>query len=183
MSTPVFRGTPEQQELAKEIFQIMRLQGSFYSADAPIRQSLKNLADFLSEQRRVDREVIENDIESALQENADVFTREQIGDDIIYITSRIGKYITSREDTRHTFRQRFYEPENPLPVDDISVVFSTSRPVLTSVEPVLISDYWQEQADFATVVILVYYKIDFYSSGGTWIAKISNSNNMTMRLR
>jgi hypothetical protein len=151
MSTPVFRGTPEQQELAKEIFQIMRLQGSFYSADAPIRQSLRNLADFLSEQRHVDREVIENDIESALQENADVFTREEIGDDIIYITSRLGKYLASREDTRHTFRQRFYEPENPLPVDDISVVFSTSRPVLTSVEPVLISDYWQEQAEFATV--------------------------------
>jgi hypothetical protein len=152
MSTPVFRGTSEQQELAKEIFQIMKMQGSFFAADAPIRQSLKNLSDYLATTRKTDQQHIAQEIDAALRENSMVFYRVEDDDEVFYITSRTGTYQPTHEESRHSFRQRFYEPENPLPVDDVSVVFSTSRPVLTSVEPVLISDYWQEQAEFAVPV-------------------------------
>jgi hypothetical protein len=154
MSTTVFHGTPEQQALADEILQIMRLQGSFYPADAPIKQTLTNLADFLSTRHNRDRTVMEQEIDAAVRENLKVthdddkafLSREEIEGEVFYITSRTRTYRSYQEDMSHSFKQRFYEPENPLPVEDISVVVSTSRPVLTSVEPVFISDYWQEQA-------------------------------------
>lgn len=150
MSEPQFTGSTEQQELAEEIFFLMRMQGQFFAADAPIKQTLRHLVDYLAEQRRVDPHTMETEIESALQANAQVFAREEINDEVFYVTSRIGSYQPTMPDTRHSFQERFYEPEKPLPIDDISVVISTSRPALTTVEPVFISDYWQEQAEFAT---------------------------------
>lgn len=151
MSKHVFSGTLEQQELASKIFRIMKLQGSFYSAYTPIRQTLDNLVSFLSEQHNGDLDTLKEHIEAALRENAEIFRRDEENGEIIYTTSRMGVADYTPDDTSHTFKQRLYEPEQPLPVDDISVVISTSRPVLTSVEPAFVSDYWQEQAEFATV--------------------------------
>jgi hypothetical protein len=151
MSKPVFNGTPEQQELADEVFSIMRLQGTFFAATAPIKQTLKNLATFFSEKQNTESCVMEKAIDLALCENYQIFKREEQEDDIIYITSRIGVYEPVQEDVSHSFKQRLYEPEQPLPITDISVVVSTTRPVLTSIEPAFISDYWQEQAEFATI--------------------------------
>lgn len=182
MSTPVFRGTPEQQELADRIFRTMKLQGSFFSANAPIRQSLKNLADFFAKEQDCDTQDMEQQIESALQENTEVFTREIVDDEVIYLTSRMGAYIPYKEDLSHNFAQRFYEPENPLPVDDISVVVSTSRPVLTSVEPVMISDYWQEQAEFAQVPSGKDYGEDdetVYEGGDSYVVSHDDSSDST----
>lgn len=150
MSALVFNGSDEQQQLADEIFQIMRYQGTFCAPGAPIRQTLRNLAHFLSEKYMSDPDTMEMQIDAALRENEQIFTREEVDDEVFYITSRLGGYAPRREDVSHSFQNRLYEPENPLPVDDISVVVSTSRPALTSVEPVFISDYWQEQAEFAT---------------------------------
>ncbi len=150
MSTLVFNGSDEQQQLADEIFQIMRYQGTFCSPGAPIRQALRNLAQFLSEKYTSDPATMEMQIDAALRKNEQVFTREEVDDEVFYVTSRLGRYAPNQEDVSHSFKNRLYEPENPLPVDDISVVVSTSRPALTSVEPVFISDYWQEQAEFAT---------------------------------
>jgi hypothetical protein len=146
MSLPTFKGTPEQQSLAAEVFQIMSMQGAFFAADAPIRQTLANLADFLSRQRKRDHDTMVQEIDAALSENTQVFEREQHDDEIIYATSRMGAVQRSRDDDIHLLKDRLYEPENPLPIDDISVVVSTSRPALTTVEPVFISDYWQVQA-------------------------------------
>lgn len=148
MSAPIFAGTPEQQALASEIFRLMSAQGALFAADAPIKQTLSNLTDFLAAQRKREREAMAHEIDAALRANDQVFARQEDTEthEIIYITSRLGVYPTRREDTSHTFRQRLYEPDEPLPVDDISVVVSTSRPALTTVEPVFISDYWQQQA-------------------------------------
>lgn len=151
MSKHVFNGTLEQQELASKIFRIMKLQGSFYSAYTPIRQTLDNLVTFLSEQQDSDPDILKEHIDAALRENANIFKRDEENGEVIYTTSRVGVVDYPRDDMSHTFKQRLYEPEQPLPVDDISVVISTSRPVLTSVEPAFVSDYWQEQAEFATV--------------------------------
>ncbi len=148
MRTPIFVGTPEQQALASEIFRLMSVQGTLFATDAPIKQTLSNLTDFLATQRKREREAMAREIDAALRVNDQVFFRQEDTEtrEIIYITSRLGVYPTQREDTSHTFKQRLYEPDEPLPVDDIRVVVSTSRPALTTVEPVFISDYWQQQA-------------------------------------
>lgn len=146
MSAPSFKGSADQQALAAEIFRLMATQGALFATDAPIKQTLTNLADFLAAQRQRDREAIAHEIDAALRENEQIFTREERNGEVLYITSRMGAYVPREDDTRHTFKVRLYEPEQPLPIDDISVVVSTSRPALTTVEPVFISDYWQRQA-------------------------------------
>lgn len=151
MTAPTFEGTPEQQSLAEEIFRIMLGQGAFFADAAPIKQTLSNLADFLAAQQQRDRDTMAREIDAALSANAQVFAREQHDEDIIYVTSRNGTFHPYQEDTSHTFKERLYQPDHPLPVDDISVVVSTSRPALTTVEPVFISDYWQEQAGMVPV--------------------------------
>src|SRR5262245_14689474 len=143
---PMFTGNDGQRRLAEQIFRIMRTQGALFAADTPIRQTLGNLTDFFATQRKADPSDVRKEIDDALQENQSVFGREESDGDVIYVISRLGAYRPRQEDTSHMFRHRLYEPDNPLPVDDISVVVTTTRPALTTVEPVFISDYWQQQA-------------------------------------
>jgi hypothetical protein len=146
MSESRFSGSPEQQALAEQIYQIMTTQGRLFAIDAPIRQTLNNLADFFATQRKADRELVANEIDSALRINTGFFIREEQDGDIVYVTSRKGIYQPRSDINTHMFSKRLHDPANPLPVDDISVVVTTTRPALTTVEPVFISDYWQQQA-------------------------------------
>jgi hypothetical protein len=143
---PTFTGNADQRVLAEQIFRIMRTQGALFAADTPIRQTLGNLADYFAAQRKADPSAVRQEIDAALRENQMVFAREERDGDVIYVISRLGAYRPRQEDTSHMFKRRLYEPDNPLPVDDISVVVTTTRPALTTVEPVFISDYWQQQA-------------------------------------
>jgi hypothetical protein len=143
---PVVDGSAKQQDLATQVFKIMTMQAALFAADAPIRQSLANLATYFAGQQGRDAEAVARDIESALEANTALFAREERDGEVLYVTSRNGAYKQRVEDTRHMFRQRLYEPDEPLPIDDISVVVSTTRPALTTVEPVFISNYWQIQA-------------------------------------
>jgi hypothetical protein len=143
---PTFTGNANQRVLAEQIFRIMRTQGALFAADTPIRQTLGNLTDFFAAQRKADPSEVRQEIDAALRENTSVFAREEHDGDVIYVISRLGAYRPRPEDTSHMFKRRLYEPDNPLPVDDISVVVTTTRPALTTVEPVFISDYWQQQA-------------------------------------
>lgn len=133
------------QKLADEIYQLMVAQGALFALDAPIRQSLTNLAEFLAPRYKRDQAAMAEAIDAALS-NDSRFTREVVGDEVRFVTSRRGAYVARDEVDTHSFKQRLHEPENPLPIDDISVVVSTSRPAITTVEPVYISDYWQIQA-------------------------------------
>jgi hypothetical protein len=148
---PTFTGNADQRALAEQIFQIMRTQGALFATDAPIRQTLGNLADFFAAQRKADPSSVRQEIERALRQNDAIFGREERDDDVIYVISRLGAYRPRSEDSSHMFKRRLYEPDNPLPVDDISVVVTTTRPALTTVEPVFISDYWQQQAGVAPI--------------------------------
>ena len=148
---PNFTGNAEQKALAAQIFQLMSSQGAFFASDSPIKQSLANLADFIAVQRKADRTKVVQEIDAALSKNNAVFAREEREDDVIYVISRLGVYRPRVEENTHMFKHRLYEPENPLPVDDISVVVTTTRPALTTVEPVFISDYWQQQAGLTPV--------------------------------
>ncbi|MBK9942428.1 MAG: hypothetical protein IPP13_12520 [Kouleothrix sp.] len=148
---PTFTGSADQQALAEQVFQIMKAQGSFFALDAPIRQTLDNLADYFAAQRKADREKVAKELDAALSTNTAIFGREERGEDVIYVISRLGAYRPRQDENLHMFKQRLYEPDNPLPVDDISVVVTTTRPALTTVEPVYISDYWQQQAGLTPV--------------------------------
>jgi hypothetical protein len=148
---PTFTGNAEQKALADQIFQLMSAQGAFFASDSPIKQTLANLADFIAVQRKADRAAVVQEIDAALTKNNAVFAREEHEDDVIYVISRLGVYRPRSDENTHMFKQRLYEPENPLPVDDISVVVTTTRPALTTVEPVFISDYWQQQAGLTPV--------------------------------
>jgi hypothetical protein len=148
---PNFTGNAEQKALAAQIFQLMSAQGAFFASDSPIKQTLTNLADFIAVQRKADRAKVVQEIDSALSKNNAVFAREEREDDVIYVISRLGVYRPRLDENTHMFKHRLYEPENPLPVDDISVVVTTTRPALTTVEPVFISDYWQQQAGLTPV--------------------------------
>jgi hypothetical protein len=152
MSEASFKGNAEQQALAAEVYQLMITQGAMFALGAPIRQTLANLASYLAAQKQRDPESFAGILDEALTANAEVFLREESRGDVIFTTSRQGRYVPAKADNEHTFKQRLYEPEDPLPVDDISVVVSTSRPALTSVEPVFISDYWQIQAGLTPVM-------------------------------
>jgi hypothetical protein len=146
MSERTFSGSPEQRALAEQVYQIMMSQGRFYASDAPIQQTLSNLAEFFAAQRKTNRDEVAEEIDTALQQNDGLFAREERESEIVYVTSRTGAYRPRKEDSLHMFRRRLHDPENPLPIDDISVVVTTTRPALTTVEPVFISDYWQQQA-------------------------------------
>jgi hypothetical protein len=148
---PTFNGNADQRALAEQIFQIMAAQGRFYAADAPIRQTLANLTDFFATQRKAESVGVAQEIDAALRANEAVFAREEQDGEVFYVTARTGAYRPRHTDNKHMFRQRLHEPENPLPVDDISVVVTTTRPALTTIEPVFISDYWQQQAGLTPV--------------------------------
>ncbi len=147
---PTWNGSDEQQQLAERIYQLMVMQGAFFPQNVPIRQSLENLAAFIAEQDKRDAAAVRDQLDAALQANDHVFQRSAEDDErVIYATTRMGFYTEPHIDTVHTFKQRLYEPENPLPIDDLDVIITRTRPALTTVEPVYISDYWQQRAPVA----------------------------------
>jgi hypothetical protein len=136
------------QALADEVWTLMTAQGALFAVDAPIRQTLANLTEYLARRHNRPAAELRAELEAVLSADAR-FIREERGETIQYVTSRQGSYTPRDTTDTHTFKQRIHEPEHPLPIDDISVVISTSRPAITTVEPVYISDYWQIQAALA----------------------------------
>lgn len=138
-----FLGTPAERALAEQIHGIMRLQARFYAKEAPIRQSLKNIVSYFVARRGGDEISVTQEVIAALNANQDIFAQSITDDDdIIITTSTQGKYVPLAFDRAHSLTNRLYEPENPLPVDDMSVVLTTNRPMVPTIEPVYISDYW-----------------------------------------
>ncbi len=140
----------DQSALAEAIHRLMRAQGVLFALDAPIRQSLPNLAAFFAVRYKLDPVAMSEVIEAALDAD-ERFIREVLADEVRFVTSRQGGYVPRNEPDTHSFKQRLQDPDHPLPIDDISVVVSTSRPAITTVEPVFISDYWQVQAGLVSV--------------------------------
>lgn len=137
-----FNGTPAERALAEQIHEVMRLQGKFFAANAPLRQYLNNIVAHFATRRNEAPDTVRQAVSAALNANGDVFTQEVDGDDVIIITGKRGGYIAAKVDRSHSLGARLYEPTNPLPVDDISVVITTVRPTLPKIEPIYVSDYW-----------------------------------------
>lgn len=138
-----FEGSAEEQALAHRVWELMVRQGALYARNAPIRQSLGNLAAFLAQQEGTTPDVLRPRLEAAIEANPALFTREERDGDVVISTSQQRRSIHQEEDQQHTFAQRLYEPARPLPIEDINNIVTMDRSPLTTVEPVPISNYWR----------------------------------------
>lgn len=143
-AAPVFQGNAEEQRLAQRIFELMaQSSGPLFAQNSLIRQSVSNLAAFLGQQEGEKADDLPSRIDDAIQKNPAVFGREQRDGDVIVSTTRRGVSTAIAADTIHNFRERLYEPSRPLPVDDMSNIVTTVRPVIPAPEPILISAFWR----------------------------------------
>ncbi|MEI6042788.1 MAG: hypothetical protein WCS37_00230 [Chloroflexota bacterium] len=110
----VLGGTPEEQELARLIWNIMRTQGSSYALIRPISQSLQHLTDYFVGQKYkgLERaEEIASLLDQALSLSPAVFQREEADDGTIFFkTTKQGKApIAPGPLDQHSFRARLKE--------------------------------------------------------------------------
>jgi len=147
---PTFAGTPAERTLAEQIHEIMRMQGYFYASDAPIQQRVSLLVGYFAPRRGGDEATTRAEITAAINANAEIFAQTSDGEDIIITTARTGAYRARVADTKHSLQARLYEPEHPLPVDDLSIVMTTTRPIMPKIDPVYVSDYWLSDAPTTT---------------------------------
>lgn len=114
-----FEGTPEQQNLANEIWNLMRRQGMTYAASRPIRQTLTNLAQYLSESKYQgieDPTELATLIDQALSANPKTFLREEENDQVSFKTTKRG-VAPEPEVARpnpHSYRNRLFEGARPV---------------------------------------------------------------------
>lgn len=153
-TAPVFQGSATEQELAQRIFEVMtRGYGALYARDAVIRQSISNLAAFIAEREGRTAEALKQQIDAVVRQNPQVFAYEERDGDAIVSTTRSGTPAARRSDVLHTFRNRLYEPEHPLPADDLDNIVTTVRQVIPAPEPVLISAFWRGAPTTAPVEV------------------------------
>lgn len=90
---PTFVGSQQEVELAERVFDLMLMQGRFYSADAPIRQSLEQLTQFFYEQGlHADRQQLMALLDTALTRNSQVFYRDEQDGAVYFTTTKKGSY-------------------------------------------------------------------------------------------
>ncbi len=121
-------GTPEEQELAAQIWNLMRMQGFSYAAERPITQSLENLAAYMVSQKYknlTEASEVTPLIDQALSASPAVFYREEADDGSIFFkTTKRGKAASpSGPLDQHSFRTRLkqdvsaVEPSEGQPQD------------------------------------------------------------------
>ena len=153
---PTFAGSPGERALAEQIHELLRQQGRFFSSDAPLRQHLSNLVTYFAKRLNVSADAAAKQVNAALQANPAIFALEVVKvvvddneaediverDDTMVTTGINGAYVPFHVDESHSLSARLYEPEHPLPIDDMSVVITTTRPIMPKIDPVYVSDYW-----------------------------------------
>lgn len=88
---PSFTGTADEQKVASAMFGLMLMQSRAFAANVPIRQSLRNFANFFVEQNlRTSQAEAAALVESAVKANGQVFFRHVADDDVWYYTCRKG---------------------------------------------------------------------------------------------
>jgi hypothetical protein len=88
-TAPEFSGTKAEKELAARLFRVFLARAAFFSADAPIRLSLTQIAEFLESteggsdwSKKVDK---------ALTANEHVFLREEEDGEVVFVTTKVGR--------------------------------------------------------------------------------------------
>jgi hypothetical protein len=109
---PQFEGSSEQQELAGRLFHIFQARGRFFSDRAPIRLTLSQLAEFMQQQNPRVKDWSSR-IDEALSRSSAVFAREETEGEIVFATTRSGRYPSTEPSTaeRPMLARRFATPE------------------------------------------------------------------------
>jgi len=140
-------GTPEEQELAAQVWNLMRMQGFSYAMERPISQSLENLTTYLSEQKYkglTQAEEIMPLLEKALSASPAVFYREEADDGTVFFkTNKKGKAGSPAGPLdQHSFKNRLKQDvqavETPTAEElaaalEASALQAVDRPALPSV--------------------------------------------------
>lgn len=107
-----FEGKKAEQELAEVVFGLFRARGAFFAATAPISLTVGSLAEALSS---MGNDASEADIQGALDANAHIFTRDESGDEPVYVTTKNGTPPGGSQvrDDDHGLVERFATPEPP----------------------------------------------------------------------
>lgn len=112
-----FDGTPEDQEVAAEAFQVVSALGRFYARTAPIRASLESLAGyFASRHKGRSADEWRADLDRVLSANPSVFSRDETDSGVFFVTTREGlpPAPVGPVDQTHSLPNRFTEPV-PIP--------------------------------------------------------------------
>jgi hypothetical protein len=119
-SAPAFSGTRTEQKLAQRLFGIFSARAAFFSASAPVRLQLSQLADFLDS---TDGGSGWNaKIDKALTANPEVFLREELDGEVVFTTTRSGTPFVE-----------LVEPDTAL--NDLKARFTTPEPRREPVRP------------------------------------------------
>ena len=102
-----------------EIFNLLRMYGFSYAANRPIRQTLPNLAQYLTERKF---QGIENSeemtglVDKALTANPKVFRREEENGIVAFVTTKSGvaSVVPTGQVDHHSFRTRLYADAKPV---------------------------------------------------------------------
>ena len=104
-----FDGSSAQQKLAARVLEVLRLQGRFLAADAPIRVSVDALAEFMS---GIGSAVSAKQLSNMVEKNPEAFALEDVDGTAMLVTTRAGHvYQPGVADGRHDFQSRFLTPE------------------------------------------------------------------------
>ncbi|MBA2454680.1 MAG: hypothetical protein H0V47_16035 [Chloroflexia bacterium] len=109
---PTFSGSKAEQELARRLFPVFSARAAFFPDRQPILLTLEQLSQFLDSTeggKNWDKKV-----DAALTANPEIFQREERGDDILFITTKLGRppvAITEPGADQNTLRSRFATPE------------------------------------------------------------------------
>lgn len=111
-AAPTFSGSKAERELAQRLFPVFSARAAFFPDHQPILLTLDQLSEFLES---TDSGTGWNKkIDAALSANPDIFLREERGDDILFITTKLGRPPVPTAEPgadRNTLRSRFATPE------------------------------------------------------------------------
>lgn len=101
-------GSSAQHKLAARVLEILRLQGRFLAADAPIRVSVESLAEFMN---GLGPSVSVKQLTNMVEKCGETFALETVDDVLMLVTTRAGHvYRPARPDQEHGFQNRFLTP-------------------------------------------------------------------------
>ena len=103
-----YSGTGAQQEIARNVFQVLRARGRFMSDNAPIEVTFSSVAGYLSQTASVDEETAL----AAIRANPEIFSIEERDEQMLVLTTRMGVAPGTLKEAgnAHDFKTRLMTP-------------------------------------------------------------------------
>ena len=122
-----YSGTGAQQEIARNVFQVLRARGRFMSDNAPIEVTFSSVAGYLSQTASVDEETAL----AAIRANPEIFSIEERDEQMLVLTTRMGVAPGTLKEAGniHDFKTRLM---TPLPKPETPPAPPVERPRVDS---------------------------------------------------